>query len=83
MAENNKSPNPQGGDFMQVVWQNAALVFMLYLLVRWVKPSILPEFMREARWYDTKCLFPCVIGGAILTGIFAIIRIGAGPPKQK
>lgn len=34
-----------GGNLMEMVWQKTTMVFIVYCLIRWLKPDILPDFM--------------------------------------
>ena len=84
MTENSSSPNlSAGGNFMEIMWQKTALIFMLYSLIRWLKPSILPDFMLAKSWFNIDNLMACAVPGAILAVFSLLIRVGGRPPQQK
>lgn len=57
----------------QVFWQRSALLLMIYWLIRWLWPGVLPVELRNADFHMT--MFVCAMGGGVLTGISWLIHM--------
>jgi hypothetical protein len=77
MAEPSTPPSSSGGGgFVDLMWQMTALFFMLYLLARWLMPSVLPHVMIHSSCFDPKIVVICAIPGAMWAGLSLLIRAG-------
>lgn len=85
MADNNNNTptTGAGGTFSQLMWQNAAMFFMIYSLIRWLSPDMLPKAILAKSWFDPSIMAICAVPGAILAGIASLIKVGGQPPQSK
>ena len=83
MAEPSTPPAPSGGgSFIDLMWQKTVMVFMLYLVARWLWPSVLPQVMTDSSWFDPKLVMFCAIPGAIWAGLSLLMRAGGVLPAS-